>query len=211
MKAVVKLKNYLWRPLTDCEADTDFVIGLRNDERFNKWFYNRVTREGHKKFVSLPERRQEINWVIERDGKPIGASSIYHVDFGNRKAEVGRIVMIDPRMFFLNWVVSAHVADVCVGLNKLYIEMLENHSAIAGAVERLGMVREGLLRHHMIVNNTPVNVLVFGNTRPDWERMRASMFDRFGTPEVISYEGERVEPLRDATQQPSVEQKEVAL
>ena len=211
MKAVVKLHNYLWRPLTDSDADTDLVLELRNNERFNRWFYHRVTRESHKKFLALAEERREINWVVERDGQPVGVSAIYHIDFVNRKAEVGRIAATDPKMFHLNWVVSAHVSDVCIGLNKLYIETLESNSIIARGVERLGMVREGLLRHHMIVDGKPVNVLVFSNVRPEWERMKESIFDHFGRPEVISYEGERLEPLRAYMQEPTLEQKEVAL
>jgi RimJ/RimL family protein N-acetyltransferase len=210
MKAVVKLHNYLWRALTDSDADTDFAVALRNDERFGKWFYNRVTRESHKRFLAAAAGRAEINWIIERDGKPVGASSIYHIDFENRKAEVGRIASFDPRMFYYNWVVSAHVADVCIGLNKLYIEMYDTN-IISRAVEKLGMVREALMRHHVIINGQPMNVLMYGSVRPEWEAMRASIFERFGTPEIISYEGERLEPLHTTLESSKTEPKEVAI
>ena len=194
MKAVVKIRNYLWRPLTDSDADADFVIALRNDERFGKWFYSRVTRESHQQFVKLASQRPEINWVIERDEKQIGVSSVYHVDWSNRKAECGRICSLDPRAFHLNWLASAVVADV-MGLNRLYIEMFENNSIMSRGVERLGMTREALLRHHVIRDGVPLNVLVFGMTRDQWEPRKQALFEKWGTPEVVSYEGERVTPI----------------
>ena len=211
MRAVVKMREYLWRPLTDSEADTDLVISLRNNERFGRWFYQRVTRESHLRFLRLADERRDINWVVEREGEPIGVSSIYHIDFVNRKAEVGRIASLDPKMFHLNWVVSAHVSDVCIGLNKLYIETLETNTIIARGVERLGMVREGLLRQHMIVDGKPVNVLLYSNTRPEWEQIKGGIFERFGTPEVLSYEGEKLPPLEAQPQEPNRDQKEMAL
>jgi RimJ/RimL family protein N-acetyltransferase len=208
MKAVVKVRDYLWRPLTDSEADTDLVIALRNDERFGRWFYHRVTRESHKRFLQGAEARDEINWVIERNGEPIAVSSIYHVDWANRKAEVGRIASIDPRMFHLNWIVSAVMADV-MGLNKLYIETLETNTIIARGVERMGMVREGMLRHHVACDGKFVNVLLYSNIRPEWEQMKAASFEKFGLPEVLSYEGKRVDPI--GAQRVSLDRREKVL
>src|SRR5439155_19217155 len=90
--AVVKLGEYLWRPLTASEADTEFVVALRNAERFRPWFYNtRVTPETHRRFVDLANERGEINWLVEHEKKPVGVASIYNIDRANRKAECGRI------------------------------------------------------------------------------------------------------------------------
>jgi RimJ/RimL family protein N-acetyltransferase len=194
MRAVVKLRNYLWRPLSGSDADADFVIALRSDDRFGKWFYSRVTRESHRQFVKVAADRPELNWVMERDGTPIGVSSLYNVDWANRKAECGRIVSLDPRAFHLNWLVSAVVGEA-IGLNRLYLETLEQNSIIARGVERLGMTREGLLRHHVVREGQPLNVLVYGMTRDQWDTNKQKLFDKFGTPQVISYEGPRVEPL----------------
>jgi RimJ/RimL family protein N-acetyltransferase len=198
MRAVVRMGSYLWRPLTDSDVDTDFVVSLRNDDRFGKWFYQRVTRESHARFVKLAEERREINWVIERDGVPVGVSSIYNFDWTNRKAECGRIASLDPKVFHLNWVVSAHVAMDVVGTNKLYIETLEANSIIARAVERMGMVKEALLRAHVIRDGEPLNVLLFTNTNEEWQQMKRRHFEKFGAPEVLSYEGETMPRLAPA-------------
>lgn len=192
MRAVVKLGGYLWRPLSDSDSDSDFVVSLRNNERFGKWFYQRVTRESHGRFMALAGERREINWVVERDGEPVGVSSIYHFDWANCKAECGRIASLDPKVFHLNWVVSAHVAMDVVGTNKLYIETLEANKIIARAVERMGMLREAVLRAHVIRDGEPLNVLLFTNTNDEWQQMKARHYAKFGTPEVVSYEGEKM-------------------
>ena len=190
-RVVAKMHDYLWRPLTDSEADTEFVVALRNAERFQPWFYNqRVTPETHRRFISMADERGEVNWLVEHDGKFVGLSSIYNIDKANRKAECGRVAAIDPKVFHYNWVVSAHVAMDVMGTNRLYIETLESNRIIARAVERMGMIREGLIRHHVIREGQPLNVLLYGNTKAEWDEMRQRTYDKWGVPEVISYEGE---------------------
>jgi RimJ/RimL family protein N-acetyltransferase len=188
--------EYLWRPLTASDADTDFVLRLRSDPRFAPRFYRAargVTRDGHRRFIEAADERGEINWLIEHGaaGQPVGLASIYHFDPANRRAECGRTVMLDPRAFAPSWVLSAHVAFDRVGVNKLWIETLATNTTIARAVERLGMTREGLLREHVIGGDgRPADVLYFGGTAGDWARIRAARFERWGTPDIISCEGE---------------------
>ena len=191
MRAIVRLSEYLWRPLT--EADAPFVVSIRNDPRFGGMFYNSsISEEDHRRFIRAADERGEINWLIEREGEPVAVSGIYNFDFANRKAECGRVASLQPRVFHMNWVVSAHVAMDVIGTNKLYIETLEQNTIIARGVERMGMVREGLLRAHVIRDGVPLNVLVFSNTYDEWDGMRAGHFRRFGTPQVVSFDGRKM-------------------
>jgi RimJ/RimL family protein N-acetyltransferase len=198
--AVVKLNDYLWRPLTGSDADADYVVALRNTERFRPMFYNsaRVTREAHRKFIEAANERGEINWLVEhasedgRGGKPVGVASIYNIDKSSRKAECGRIAANDPRVFQLNWVVSACIGMDVMGTNKIYIETLEENRIIARGVERMGMIREGLLRHHVIRDGVPLNVLLYTNLKSEWDAMRERHYAKWGTPQVISFEGEKL-------------------
>jgi RimJ/RimL family protein N-acetyltransferase len=191
--AVVKLHDYLWRPLTASESDTDFVVAMRNAERFRPWFYNMpVTRETHRTFMQRADDRGEINWLVEHKDQPVGLASVYNIDAPNRKAECGRIAAIDPKVFQLNWIVSACIGMDVLGVNKLYIETLEENRIIARGVERMGMIKEGLLRHHVIRDGVPLNVLVFSNTKAEWDEMRDRQYAKWGTPEVISFEGQTI-------------------
>ena len=191
MHAVVSMGEYLWRPLSDSDADAEFVISLRNHPRFTAMFYDAapLTPQRHRDFLASDARRDEINWIIEKDATPLGTSSIYHVDRSNRKAECGRIAMLAPKLFAMNWVVSAHVAFDVMRLNKLYIETLETNETVARGVERLGMTREGLLRWHVVRDGKPMNVWYFGGTSADWNAIRAARFERWGRPQIIEFDG----------------------
>src|SRR5688572_10348834 len=138
MRAVVKCGEYLWRPLTGSEADTAFVVKMRNEDRFARMFYTKqITPEGHKKFIASADQRDEINWLIEKNGQPMGLSAIYHIDRENRKCECGRVAMLDPKVFHLNWMVTAFTAIEVVGLYRLYIETLELNTIVARGLERI--------------------------------------------------------------------------
>jgi RimJ/RimL family protein N-acetyltransferase len=196
MRAVVQLRDYLWRPLTESDADATFVVALRNNDRYRNQFYNAssITRETHKQFIRAADERGEINWIIERDGQPRGVASIYNFDRANRSCECGRIVMLEPRLFFLSWVVSAKVAMDTIGIQRAYIETLTSNTTLANGVERMGMVRGRVLRSHVIRDGVPLDVVVFANTMPQWQAMRERTYARWGEPKVLSFEGERMTP-----------------
>jgi RimJ/RimL family protein N-acetyltransferase len=190
MRAVVKCGEYLWRPLTGSDADTAFVVKLRNEDRFARMFYTKqITPEMHKNFIAKADQRDEINWLIERNGQPMGLSALYHLDRENRKCECGRVAMLDPKLFHLNWMVTAFTAIEVVGLYRLYIETLEQNTIVARGLERIGMNKEGLMDGH-IWNNGPVNVWLFSGTPILWSRVKPELCKRFNAePQLISYEG----------------------
>jgi RimJ/RimL family protein N-acetyltransferase len=191
--------GYRWRPLTASDADTAFVVRLRNDPRFARWFYRRqITPELHRKFVAAADERGEINWVVERDDdhrEPVGVAAIYNIDEKNAKAECGRTIFLEPRAFHLNWVVSAHVCFDLLGLNKAYIETLADNRIIARGVARLGMTAEALLRQHVIDDDgRPRDVLLYTILADEWRAIRAATGARWGTPKFPMDE-----PAREAT------------
>jgi len=201
MRATVKLGDYIWRPLTDSDADTEFVVAMRNHERFSKMFYHtHVTADQHRSFIRGADERGEINWLIEtaKGAKATGLGSMYQIDWSNRKCECGRYAMLDPKLFHMTWVVSAFVGVEIMGLYRLYIETLEQNKIIARGVERMGMTREGLLRGHVFRDGKPLNVWMFSGTVDDWydKQLRQRSHETWGVPQLISFEGQRLEPYR---------------
>ncbi len=197
MRVTVDLGGFRWRPLTDSESDTRFVVQMRNDPEFAPMFYNSsITPEQHRKFIRAADERDEINWLIETgtDSQPQGVASIYNIDRNNRKAECGRMVMLRPKLFHLNWMVSIFVGFEVIGLNRMYIETLEQNEIVARGCERMGMTREGLLRGHVFREGKSLNVWMIGGTADQWfaPGIREKYHAKWGEPKLISFEGSKI-------------------
>lgn len=186
MHLVVRQAGYLWRPLSSSEEDTEFVLRLRNEPTAQAAFFSgQITRADHLRFLKLAEERGEVNWIIEKGDERIGASGIYRIDRKNRRAEGGRIVVTVPDVHFLNYVVSCHVTFEVLGLNKLTGEAMATNLVSNRCLERLGFVREGVLREHVVKDGIVCDVNVYGVLASDWRTNKRGLFERYGTPEVI--------------------------
>jgi RimJ/RimL family protein N-acetyltransferase len=187
-RVTATLGEYHWRPLTDSAADTDFVIALRTNPRYARWFYHpQITAQTHQKFIAAADERGEINWVVQRrdTGQPVGLSAVYHIDAVNRKAECGRTIFLEPRIFHLNWVVSAVTSFDVLSLNKAYIETLAENRIVARGVARMGMTREALLRAHVWRDGRPLDVLLYTILGDEWRAIREGALQKWGTPQVL--------------------------
>jgi UDP-4-amino-4,6-dideoxy-N-acetyl-beta-L-altrosamine N-acetyltransferase len=180
----VQLSGYLWRPLTASEDDTDFVLRVRNTPQARAAFFEPVvTREDHLRFLRRAEERDEINWIVERGGERVGATGIYNIDRKHRRA-MARVAVTAPEVHLLNSVVSMHVVFEVLGLNKLHGEALVSNAVSNMSLERLGTVKEGVLREHVFVNGEPRDVYCYGLLASDWRRLKAGIVARFGEPKV---------------------------
>ena len=183
MRVVVTCDDYTWRPLTDSDADTRFVMKLRNDPRFAGMFIHKtaITPDLHREFMRRAAAEDEINWLIERsaDAAPMGLSAMYNFDSVDQKCESGRVVMLEPRLFHLNWLVSGFIAFDVLKLASSYIETLEENRTIARGVERMGM--------QQIAQRD--NTRIFSITVSEFHAFRdAGRYAQWGEPELVSME-----------------------
>jgi RimJ/RimL family protein N-acetyltransferase len=193
MKVAVRLLGYLWRPLTDAEEDTAFVLRMRNAPNAQGAFFTaHLTREEHLRFVRAPEREEEINWVIEKNGERVGASGIYRLDRKNRRAEAGRVVVAEAPLYAFNLYVSSYVVFEHLGLNKLVGDALASNSVVNWALQSIGGAKEGLLREHVFSDGTFKDVYLYGTLASDWKRMKPVLIAQFGEPRIIRHYDEDV-------------------
>jgi RimJ/RimL family protein N-acetyltransferase len=191
MQVTVQVRDYLWRPLTDSEDDTEFVLLLRNkSEAQEAFFTSRLSREEHLRFVHAPQRREEINWIIEKAGQRVGASGIYHIDWKNRRAEAGRVVVTIPELYILNLWVSSWVVFEHLALNKLLGDALASNNVVNQSLERLGAVREGVLREHIIKDGMPRDVYLYGTLASAWQKVKPVMVNQMGQPQITKHLGD---------------------
>ena len=192
MRLWARLSGYLWRPLTAAEDDTEFILRLRNSPQARAAFFtDRVTRDDHLRFLKRAEERDEINWIVERGGERVGASGIFNFDWKNRRA-MGRVAVAVPEVHLLNSVVSLYVVFEQLGLNKLYGEALASNTVSNLSLERLGGVKEGVLREHVFVGGEPQDVCCYSLLASEWRRLKPAILARFGTPEVTRHADEDV-------------------
>lgn len=193
MRLTVRLAGYVWRPLTDSDEDTDFIVNMRNRPEAQAVFYTKtITREDHHRFFKLTEERDEINWIIEKDGKRVGACGIFRFDWKNRRAESGRLVMALPELYLLSFVVMHEVVFEHLKLNKSCGETLTTNTVINRALDRVGVVREGVLREHVHIDGVLRDVCIYGTLASDWKKSRPGIIAQCGEPQVIRHTEEDV-------------------
>ena len=101
--------------------------------------------------------------------------------------------MSEPRLFHLNWLVSAFMGMEVLRLGRMYIETLEQNTVVARGVERMGMRRQSLLRGHVTRDGQPLNVWVFSNTSQEYfDNLRGGRYQRWPRPELVAFEGPKV-------------------
>jgi RimJ/RimL family protein N-acetyltransferase len=96
----------------------------------------------------IPERRA-VQWIVFRDGQPIGLSMFVNVNFQNRVAE--QIMGILPGHDTAFAVGDAYLASLSfafntLGLNKVQGMIYRSNIAVAELQERFGFRREGELK-----------------------------------------------------------------
>lgn len=154
-----------WRPLTSGSVRLerrgpehfDFVWALVMDTEFSqklKHIPSELTPRDllevltQDQMALLPQSRS-IQWVVFHDDTPIGLSMFVNINFRNRSAE--QILGILPAHDHSFWVGDAYSASLSFAFNSLGLTKVQgliyrSNQAVAQLQERLGFVREGVLR-----------------------------------------------------------------
>ena len=115
--------------------------------------------------------------VVELSGGDLaGDAVLWGIDLHNRSAHVG--VSLRPA-FRGRGLAADAVRLVCEygfsvrGLHRLGIETLSDNGAMIGVAERLGFVREGVLRRAAWVNGEFLDEVLFGMLAEEWPQQKA--------------------------------------
>lgn len=118
----------------------------------------------------------QILFAIEREGGLSGYGGIVNLSWPNRRGEIS---------FLLDPTIAAQPAiyrDICqryfrlvqaVGfedlrLARLFTETFSHRSAHIGALESVGMILEGRLRDHVLVNGKPTDAVIHAILSREW-------------------------------------------
>lgn len=119
--------------------------------------------------------RSALQLGIERtaDRALVGTCSLFHFHVTSRRAEIGYAL---GRPFwgsgYMHEALSAFIeyAFYTLDLNRLEADIDPRNEASAKTLERLGFVKEGLLRERWIVSGEVADTGFYGLLRRDWEK-----------------------------------------
>lgn len=170
------------RPFTPDDTDAVFVL-LSNPHVLRYWNEppwtdyaqaERFTAMGNQ----IDEEDVRVQLAIERiaDGAFIGWCFLEDWDPHHRRATVG--LCLDEKVWgqgFATEILPTLVqwAFDTLNLNRIETDIDPRNTAIARVLEKLGFVREGLLREDCIVNDEVCDSLVYGLLRREWKPLQS--------------------------------------
>ena len=120
-------------------------------------------------------RQVMLKWGVARrtDNQLIGTTTLYNLDFANRRAEVGYALgrthwgqgyMHEALQALLSYCFET------LNLRRLEADVDPRNEASIKSLERLGFQREGFLRERWEVGGEIQDALFYGLLRPEWKQ-----------------------------------------
>lgn len=132
--------------------------------------------------VGEPERGQGLPFAIvsRETGQAVGSTTLYDFSAEHRRVEVGRTwlgravwrtaVNTEAKRLILGHAFEA------LGLNRVQLKTDARNVRSQAAIARLGAVREGVLRAHMVLPDGYVrDTVMFSITATEWPGVRARL------------------------------------
>jgi RimJ/RimL family protein N-acetyltransferase len=115
-----------------------------------------------------------FQWGVEATGgQLVGTCTLAGLDAINRRAELGFAL---GRAFWGQGYMSAALPTVLafafgrLGLHRVFSDTDPANTRSIRALQRLGFVREGVLRQHYLVQGKPQDAVVYGLLQSEWLR-----------------------------------------
>lgn len=154
------------------ETDLEMVLAWRNHPEVRRYmltqheiafdehlaWYKKTSKEESQVLLVIEESREPIGCVIFSGAQHGKTATWSFYAAPNRKAGTGNSVCSAALDFAFNK----------IGVHKVAGQVLDFNVASIRIHERLGFVREGLLREHCIIKNERHNLVCFGILRNDW-------------------------------------------
>jgi RimJ/RimL family protein N-acetyltransferase len=115
-----------------------------------------------------------FQWGVEAtDGQVVGTCTLAGIDPANRRAELG--FALGRAHWGRGYMTAALPAVLAfafdrLGLHRVFADTDPRNAASIRTLDRLGFVREGLLREHYLVQGEPQDAIVYGLLRTEWTR-----------------------------------------
>lgn len=165
------------RPLS--LGDAEHLLGIYSDPEFMRYWSSKPWTHIDQAIALIENDRRELAagehlrlGVYLRDqGRLIGTCSLFNLNEGCRRAEVG--YGIARTLWRRGYMVEAVSAVISFAFSELRLHRLEadidpRNEGSARGLERLGFIREGLLRERWIVGEEVSDSALYGLLDHEW-------------------------------------------
>jgi len=175
-------------PLT-ADQVSDIAEAAADSDNDTLWFTSAPSATGAadwvQRMLSMQESDQGVTFVVRRrtDNAAVGSTSLFHVDAGNRRLEIGHTwysqtvrrtgINTETKLLLLTHVFD-HLDCVAVEFRTHFF----NRTSRA-AIERLGAKQDGVLRSHQIAaDGSRRDTVVYSILDIEWPAVRANLIHR---------------------------------
>ncbi|MDG5815668.1 GNAT family protein [Chitinispirillales bacterium ANBcel5] len=151
------------------EQDIPYKVKWINDCENNKYLHYDLPLREDKTLVwfnSIKNSTRRADYTITCNGEPAGLIGLLNIDKVNRKAEY--YVTLGEKKFKGKGI-ATEASDLLIkesynsfGLNKIYLYTEVDNTSAQKLFERIGFIREGLLREDLIKNGRKIDRFAYG-------------------------------------------------
>lgn len=149
---------------------------------FSEW-----SVEAMRQFIADRTADGSVGYAVwsHAERRIVGSSTYFDIDPFHRLVEIGytfyspsaRRTPVNPEAKLL---LIGHAIESC-GANRVQLKTDARNLASQGAMEKLGLVREGTFRRHRVMPDGFVRDTVFYSVIPEeWPAMKAQLLERIG-------------------------------
>lgn len=184
---ILKGRRIQLEPLNESHKHELYVAA--QDESIWTYFSSKVMGDGfydwYDSAIQHFHHQEHLPFVVRRlsDNKLIGSSRYYHIDPLHHRLTIGYTWYI-PEVWGTYVNTECKLLLLQYAFESLHVNRVEFmiHSANArsrAAVKKLGAVEEGILRHHMILEDGSLrDTVVYSIIQSDWVRIKPMLMVR---------------------------------
>lgn len=170
--------------------DVEAITAAANDERI--WEHMSVTlltKEAVQIYIenAIKEREKGISYMFaiidKKTDEIVGCTSFLDISFPHKRLEIGA-TWYNPRVWrsAINTNCKFLLFQYCfeiLKLNRIQIKTGHENYRSQKAIERIGAVKEGVLRNHMIRKEGIIrHTVMYSVILEDWEKLKTMFIDR---------------------------------
>ncbi|HMO04545.1 MAG TPA: GNAT family protein [Kiritimatiellia bacterium] len=159
------------------EEHTECVLRWRADPEVARWLCSPAppSREEHLAWLkTLGEKRIEFVILALPERVPVGTIGLSQIDRCHRNAEYGILIGESAyRGRGIALAASGRILDFAFGrlaLHRVFLRVMAHNEAALRLYDRIGFVREGVMREQVIIGGVPRDIVVMGILESEWAR-----------------------------------------